>query len=57
MLIYQGRGRFIVGVPARDLSPGDIARLAGSERPAALRARLIATGLYAPARKEVARHV
>lgn len=44
---YRGNGRFLVGVPARDLTSDDVARL-----PDRLRSRLVKSGLYAPARKE-----
>lgn len=42
-LSYRGQGRFLVGVPARDLSADEIRKL-----PERLRARLIPSGLYAP---------
>lgn len=45
-LRYRGKGRFIVGVPATDLTSDDIARLAGPVNPAKIRVALIATGLY-----------
>ena len=50
-LRYRGKGRFVVGVPATDLSADDVARLGGAD-PAAFRARLIKTGVYAPALPE-----
>lgn len=40
---YQGGGRFLVGVPARDLTSEDLARL--TDR---LRARVRRSDLYAP---------
>lgn len=40
---YRGGGRFIVGVPARDLTSDDLARL--TDR---LRIRVNESGLYAP---------
>ena len=52
-LAYRGEGRFLPGIPARDLTAADVANLArkrGRSTPA-LRARLIASGLYAPARR------
>jgi len=44
-LRYQGGGRFIVGVPARDLTSEDLARL--TDR---LRARVVRSGFYVPVR-------
>ena len=38
---YRGRGRFLVGVPARDLTSDEVARL-----PEHLRRRMSASGLY-----------
>ena len=49
-LRYIGRGRFRPGIPTTDLTPSDLARLAGADGPDRLRARLIASGLYAPAK-------
>lgn len=45
-LRYRGDGRWLVGVPARDLNGDDLARL-----PERLRRRLVPSGLYAPATK------
>ena len=42
---YRGNGRFLVGVPARDLDAGEVARL-----PDRLRARIKSSGLYEPVR-------
>jgi hypothetical protein len=42
---YVGSGRWLVGVPARDLNGDDLARL-----PDRLRRRLTASGLYVAAR-------
>ena len=44
-LRYIGGGAFIVGIPARDLTSEDIARLPGR-----LRRRAEKSGLYAPVR-------
>ena len=44
-LTYRGGGRFLIGVPARDLTREDVARL-----PDRLRARLVSSGLYVPVR-------
>ncbi|MFZ9979547.1 MAG: hypothetical protein ACO3HN_06345 [Opitutales bacterium] len=52
-LHYRGRGRFLPGIPATDLTEADLVRL--SPKPDALRQRLIKTGLYVPAKKEVTR--
>ena len=38
---YRGGGRFLIGVPARDLTRDEVARL-----PERLRSRLVASGLY-----------
>jgi hypothetical protein len=38
---YRGDGRFLVGVPARDLTSDEVARL-----PERLRRRLVPSGLY-----------
>lgn len=38
---YRGQGRYLVGVPARDLTADEAARL-----PDRLRARLVKSGLY-----------
>ena len=45
---YQGDGRFLVGVPARDLEDGEIERLAAGFREplAAFTQRLTETGIY-----------
>ena len=40
---YTGEGRYLVGIPARDLTREDLARL-----PERLRQRLEASGLYVP---------
>ena len=45
---YIGEGRFLVSVPARDLTGEDVARL-----PDRLRRRLVSSGLYAPVYKAV----
>jgi len=52
-LTYIGRGRFIVGIPATDLTAAQVAALARKrgEQPSALRARLIASGCYIPSRR------
>lgn len=52
-LTYRGRGRFLPGIPATDLTAADLNRL--SDKPEALRNRLIKSGLYAPTKKEVTR--
>lgn len=39
MLIYKGKGFFIVDVPARDLSSSEVKKFGGEEK-------LIKTGLY-----------
>ncbi len=54
---YRGQGRYIVGVPARDLSAAEVAQL-----PERTRARLVKSGLYVAIRpvkveKEVDAHV
>lgn len=52
-LRYVGDGRFLPGIPADDLDAGQLAAIARKRglSPSVLRARLIASGLYAPARK------
>lgn len=52
-LTYIGRGRFVVGIPATDLTAGQIANLARKrgESPANLRTRLIASGCYTTSRR------
>ena len=52
-LTYIGRGRFVVGIPATDLTAADIAALARDrgESTNSLRARLIASGCYIPSRR------
>lgn len=52
-LTYIGRGRFIVGIPATDLTAGQIAVLAAKrgESTNELRRRLIASGCYTPSRR------
>jgi len=54
-LVYVGGGRFLPGIPATDLTVAQLANLAGKrgETIATLRARLVASGLYAPARRTV----
>jgi hypothetical protein len=49
---YVGDGRWLVGVPARDLSSDELARL-----PDRIRVRIKKSGLYEPARapKEAAK--
>lgn len=42
---YVGKGRHLVGIPARDLEGDEVARL-----PDRLRRRLTASGLYVPVR-------
>lgn len=49
-LVWIGDGdRYVVGVPARDLTESDIAALAGDGDRAALIAALIGSGCYGPA--------
>lgn len=43
---YIGDGRFLVGVPARDLDADEVRRL-----PERVRRRLVPSGLYVPAPK------
>lgn len=51
---YVGKGRFIVGIPAEDLTDEDIAKLAAKRgvKPADLRKQLEESGLYAGKGKE-----
>lgn len=52
-LVYTGDGRFLPGVPATDLTDGAIAAIARKRglSSTVLRARLIASGLYAPVKR------
>ncbi len=38
-LIYTGRGDFVIGIPARDLTPDEVEQYGGAEA-------LLKTGLY-----------
>lgn len=51
-LAYRGEGRFLPGIPADDLTTAQLAVMARKrgQTTSTLRARLIASGLYAPAR-------
>lgn len=51
-LVYIGDGRFLPGIPATDLSAAQIAAIARDrgQTPGYLRAWLVTSGLYAPAR-------
>lgn len=48
-LTYVGNGRFLVGIPATDLTHMSLATLAETRgvKPDTLRAKLLASGLYA----------
>ena len=54
-LTYIGRGRFIVGIPATDLTAAQLAALAAKrgESIVKLRARLIASGCYTTSRRTI----
>lgn len=53
-LAYRGEGRFLPGIPAIDLTVAQLAAIARDrgQSIATLRARLVASGLYAPARSK-----
>ena len=53
-LVYVGDGRFLPGIPTTDLDGGRIAVIARKRglTVAAMRARLVASGLYAPVRSK-----
>jgi hypothetical protein len=52
-LTYIGQGRFVVGVPAIDLTAGQVAEIARRRGLTTnqLRSRLVASGCYAEARQ------
>jgi len=51
---YVGKGRFVIGIPDRDLTDEEIEALAAKrgKKPAELRKELIESGLYAGKGKE-----
>ena len=52
VVAYVGDGRFLPGIPTTELNAGQIAVIARKRglTSAAMRARLVASGLYAPVR-------